>query len=449
MPRESVVYWMTLSCTRPRLRLVPATLGQVTPATMTMTSGRVASARGGPLRSSRIMIELAKAHAFGRNFLRDATVVLGIVVLAALVPTVMSPTFRAGSPEAFGFYALLVAYVALGTLGFRTIVHCLKPVRLLVYCALHLALYAGMLALPIRHGNLWILAMPVISHAASTLRWPVPTAVVAGYLGLMIIYWRRSGDSWNEISGASLAILTAMVFTVAFTVVAIRAGRSHEQAEKLATALEQANAQLRAAAAQTAALAAADERNRIARDIHDGLGHYLAVIAVQLQAARALLPEQPERAIAAVAKAEELSRTALDDVRRSVGTLRASQARPPLTDALAGLVRECGLEVAMRVEGDVRALPEAAEQAIFRTVQEGLTNIRKHAGDTHGTIVLDFRAAGRVGVEIADSGRGCPGEPAGGFGLPGLRERLAALGGTLTAGNGAAGGFALRAEVPV
>jgi signal transduction histidine kinase len=394
------------------------------------------------------MSDPAASSPFGRHFLRDATLVFVVLVLAAIVPTFMSSRFRAGSPEAFGFYALLVGYVGLGTFGFTSIARCLQPVRVAIYCALHLALYGGMLALRIPHSHLWVLAMPVISHAASTLRWPLPTAVVAGYLGLMIIYWRRSGDSWNEISGASLSILTAMVFTIAFTVVAIRAGRSREQAEKLAAALEEANAQLRAAAAQTAALAAADERNRIARDIHDGLGHYLTVIAVQLQAARALLPEQPERAIAAVAKAEELSRTALDDVRRSVGTLRTTEPRPPLPEALAGLVRESGLDVTLRVEGVFRALPEAIEQAIFRTVQEGLTNTRKHAGGARAEIVLDFCTAGRVAVEIADSGRGCPGEPAGGFGLPGLRERLAALGGTLTAGNGVNGGFALRAEVP-
>jgi signal transduction histidine kinase len=105
---------------------------------------------------------------------------------------------------------------------------------------------------------------------------------------------------------------------------------------------------------------------------------------------------------------------------------------------------------ALQIEGSPRALDAVAEHALFRAAQEGLTNVRKHAGATSATLTLDFRLPGRVRLTIADNGRGLPADMArgSGYGLRGLRERIALLGGSVVAGNAPGGGFALTVEVP-
>jgi signal transduction histidine kinase len=212
--------------------------------------------------------------------------------------------------------------------------------------------------------------------------------------------------------------------------------------------VEEANRQLREYAAQAEELATARERNRLAREIHDGVGHYLTVVKTQLDAAAALLPTQPEPAREAVLKASRLAGEALDDVRRSVGTLRTDVARPPLADALRGLTAELGLPVTVRVDGAVRPLAPAVEHALFRSAQEGLTNVRRHAHATTAEVALDFRPADRVLLAVVDNGHGVVSSPNGGFGLRGIRERIQILGGRVEAGNRDEGGFALRVEVP-
>jgi len=161
-----------------------------------------------------------------------------------------------------------------------------------------------------------------------------------------------------------------------------------------------------------------------------------------------LLPDQPGRAAEVLEKAERSAGAALADVRRSVGALREASEPLQLRVALEGLVQESGLAVSFESTGDPRPLPEPAEQALFRTVQEALTNVRKHAGPAKATVLLDFRDAAKVAVEVADDGRGATvASPTGGFGLAGLRERLATVGGTLSAANRGSGGFCVRAEV--
>jgi signal transduction histidine kinase len=173
------------------------------------------------------------------------------------------------------------------------------------------------------------------------------------------------------------------------------------------------------------------------------------VVKVQLDAASALLPGQPDRARESVEKAAGLAAAALEDVRRSVGTLRTEGKRPPLPEALRDLTREAGLPVTLRLEGDPRDLPPGIEHALFRSAQEGLTNVRKHAHATVAELVLDYRAADHVALVVRDEGRGADsGKADGGFGLTGIRERIELLGGKMAAGNRPAGGFALSIEVP-
>ncbi len=378
--------------------------------------------------------------------------VFRVAIIAALVsvvvPVLFDSAFRMFAPASLVFYALLLLYAVLMIHGVGWTKRFLPQHWAGPYFTLQLLLFAAIYSLPVPQNTIWILAMPVVSLATTVLRLSRAVLIAVLCVAIQAAFFRHFGAPWRSIASAVLGLGVGMVFTIGCTGLALWANRSREKAEGLAAELAKANAELRASAERTAALAAVQERNRIARDIHDGLGHYLTVVAVQLQAARALLPAHPERAGEAIEKAERSAREALDAVRRSVGTLRSDGERQPLGAALAGLVRESGLEVAFEPAGAPRPLPDAVEQALFRTVQEALTNVRKHAGPARVRVRVDYRADGRVGVEVSDTGRGCPADATGGgFGLAGLRERLATIGGTLHAANGASGGFVVRAEV--
>jgi signal transduction histidine kinase len=190
----------------------------------------------------------------------------------------------------------------------------------------------------------------------------------------------------------------------------------------------------------------------VARDIHDGLGHHLTVVQMQLQAARAVMPSDRGRADELLASAQDQTRSALEEVRRSVAALREPRARGPLLEALEGLAGEssaAGILTRCTAVGTPRELPPDVEETLFRVAEEGLTNVRKHAQATSAALVLDFRE-GAVRVDVSDDGVGSGGAAPGrsGFGLAGLRERVERLNGVLVLQPGAGGGAILRAEVP-
>jgi signal transduction histidine kinase len=296
-------------------------------------------------------------------------------------------------------------------------------------------------------GFMGIVVLPVVSQAIFDLSawWIV---AIAGYLyGICIAAW-ASHNGWPGGVQAAFSYGPAFAFCMAFTLITRQALAAREREAALRTEVEEANRQLREYAAQAEELATTRERNRLAREIHDGVGHYLTVVKTQLDAAAAILPDNPARAKEAVVKASRLAGEALDDVRRSVGALRTDAARPPLPEALESLSAEIGLPVVIKVDGAVRNLAPAVEHALFRSAQEGLTNIRKHAHATAAEVALDYRPEDRVVLAVVDNGRGASHSTNGGFGLRGIRERIQLLGGRVEAGNRADGGFALRIEVP-
>ncbi|UFS59309.1 sensor histidine kinase [Subtercola endophyticus] len=198
---------------------------------------------------------------------------------------------------------------------------------------------------------------------------------------------------------------------------------------------------LRDAQAETARLAVEQERSRVARDLHDILGHSLTVITVKAELAGRLLPEHPERAGVEVDDIERLARGALADVRSTVTGYRGVNLAAELSGARIAL-NSAGIQADL--PNTVDAVPTDTSQVFAWVVREGVTNVIRHSGAARCTIVLEPHC-----VEIVDDGRGTGCDPAAeplsrGNGLAGLRERVAAVGGSLSAGPGAGGGFVLR-----
>jgi signal transduction histidine kinase len=282
-----------------------------------------------------------------------------------------------------------------------------------------------------------LLLMVLVSQ--SVLLLPLPAAIVVTAVVPLV----HVGMAW----GAGLRNGLGTLAAAAFTAVVTELLRREQQAR---AELAEANLRLRNYAAQAEELATTQERNRLARDIHDGLGHHLTVIQMQVQAARAVLGSDPARADAVLAKAQQQSSEALTEVRRSGATLREPRAVPPLGDALKALAEDAsasGVPTELHVTGTVRPLGVDAEESLFRAAQEGLTNVRKHAAAGSARLVLTYRTDGTVRLEVCDDGRGAT-VAADGFGLIGLRERAERLGGTVDIESAPGGGTTLRVEVP-
>jgi signal transduction histidine kinase len=208
-------------------------------------------------------------------------------------------------------------------------------------------------------------------------------------------------------------------------------------------------------AADREARARAEERLRLSREVHDVVSHSLSTIAVRSGVARLLLDEQPEEARAALTAIESASRSALDELRQILRQTRdpavaGETATPALGDlpALIGRLRRGGLDISYRCDGPPRAYGTALELSAYRIAQEALTNVMKHAPGARARVQVEH-APGHLTITVSDDGPGASlaGAPAG-FGLTGMRERAAMLGGTLTVTSGPPGGFAVVARLP-
>ena len=245
-----------------------------------------------------------------------------------------------------------------------------------------------------------------------------------------------------------LRVMLGTYVAAGFTAVVTELLRREQRAR---AELADANDRLRGYAAQAEQLATTQERNRVARDIHDGLGHHLTVVQMQVQAARAVLATDPARADAVLAKAQQQSTEALAEVRRSVAALREPRPRAPLPESLEALAAEtsaAGVPTDLRITGPVRALAPDVEESLYRAAQEGLTNVRKHAAAASAWVQLAYRPDGTVRLEVRDDGRGAVAAGSPGFGLLGLRERATRLGGSVEVESEPGNGTTIRVAVP-
>jgi signal transduction histidine kinase len=222
--------------------------------------------------------------------------------------------------------------------------------------------------------------------------------------------------------------------------------------------LEALNRQLAAERERRAQLAVAEERSRIARELHDVIAHAVSVMVVQAGAARRVATARPDRAQEVITSIESTGRQALHEMRRLVGVLRngdeptSLDPQPRLTDlaALVEQARAAGLPVRLEVEGEPRALPAGIDLSAYRIVQEALTNVRKHAGPARAEVRLRY-GSGSLRIEVVDDGHAAVATANGGRGqgLIGMRERVALFDGRLEVGPLPQGGFRVLADLPL
>ncbi|MBD0328689.1 MAG: sensor histidine kinase [Thermoleophilia bacterium] len=201
--------------------------------------------------------------------------------------------------------------------------------------------------------------------------------------------------------------------------------------------------------------AVAEERARIARELHDVIAHSVSVMTVQAGAARVLLDETPERAREPLLAVEETGRQALAEMRRLLGILRGDEEPAALVPqpgvaelgSLVEHVRRAGLPVQLVVAGEAQPLPPGVDLAAYRVVQEALTNALKHAGPARAEVALRY-LPGALEVVVTNDGRVAANGRAG-HGLVGMRERVALYGGELEAGPRGENGYAVRATLPL
>ena len=288
-----------------------------------------------------------------------------------------------------------------------------------------------------------LLALFSVAAYADARRAAIGAAIAAALFVLETITKLAAGDSLSELPGPFVALAAVWLGGRAIARRRVEAERLSE----LALELEQRNeADARAAVGA--------ERTRIARELHDVVAHAVSVIVVQAQAADRVLEGEHASARESLRAIESTARTALVEMRRLLEMLRAEEGDADLApqpglehlDVLVKQVREAGLAVDLRIEGEQRPLPAGVDLSAFRIVQEALTNTLKHAGPAHALVTVRYGPGG-VEVEVLDDGM--PGGRSGrGHGLLGMRERAAVVGGKVETGPRTGRGYAVRASLP-
>jgi len=294
------------------------------------------------------------------------------------------------------------------------------------------------------NGPMWLfLVVALLNAVIRGARWPAAAVVLVGFL---VFPWLddvlRDG---HRPTFASLAALGAWLLILLGIGEAVRIRR--ERAAEAVRIREEE--ELRRAS---------EERLRIARELHDALGHHLSLISVQAGVALHVNESLPEEVRGSLSAIKGASKEALTELRSVLEILRQDGERAPRSpmstlsrlDELVTQARAAGIEVHAEIDGEVRPVPFGVDVASFRIIQEALTNVTRHARSATATVRVTY-GEDDLTVEVLDDGRGAPSPPAtgGGKGLVGMRERATALGGAFEAGPRPEGGFRVWARLPL
>ncbi len=380
------------------------------------------------------------------NLFSSGNIAFLTVVCASYVSAAAAMIYSRRALPAWEVAVLVIvglSYLVVGTYGFAICRRSGSLIASVVYFLVQLSLAATLILLRGSAGELSLILLPMAGQSALLLPLPgmIPICFLI-YVTLVIPIILHS--RWVDAIVIAVVYGTGIVFVVVFT----RVAASEREAR---TALAEANQLLRDHASQVEELATTKERNRLAREIHDSLGHYLTVVNVQIGAAQAILDHDRPRALDHLSKAQVLTQEGLAEVRHSVAALRASPTESrPLPEALAKLTGQwnaAGLHAKLEVAGATRPLTPQANLTLYRAAQEALTNVGKHAHATSVYIYLDYRGERSVQLSVKDNGVGSDNSE-GGFGLLGVRERVQQLRGAVRVHTDSGKGFALEVELP-
>jgi signal transduction histidine kinase len=389
-------------------------------------------------------LRAARSHRFATDL-----AVAAALCAATLIAGAAGPGGDGGTVRGTVVLAAVAAYAIL--LGRRR-----WPVPTLAATTTAAAVY---MTLTSTHG--WVVAAPLIAlyHLADTTSDRRRLLVTGASAALALVGVPALFASTSWLGAENLAVTAACGLALA-------AGDASRSRRAYVAAAEERARRAEHGREQEARRRVTEERLRIARDLHDSIGHHIALINAQAGMATHVFDHQPATARQALTHIRQASRAALDDLRDTIGLLRQPGEPTAPTEPTVGLsglsnlvasFRRSGTRIDHEVDGAVRPLPPATDVTAYRVVQESLTNVGKHAGDAAARVRLSFGpAALHILVEDEGNGRPAPGSARSlpdrsdaGHGIVGMRERVAAVGGTLEAGPRPAGGFRVSAVLPL
>lgn len=358
------------------------------------------------------------------------------------------------TPNVFRIISMVFLGIAYISIGIYIYAYCLKRKSnqlYLLYFFVQVTLGSLIVYLGEGSGFSAILLLPLAGHAVVMFSgywlYTINGAIVIGYLFAVRAY---SGE-WTNVWSTLPTVIAGLIYIMIFTQMALDEEYSRKRAEKLYDELESANSKLIKYANEIEELATIQERNRLAREIHDGLGHYLTTILIQLQAAEAVLPTDKEKALDAIEKARKQSKLALIDVRKSVSAFRYDPYNPEDLDSLIKkALTPCewvGITTHFEVKGKKINLSNIVNSTIFRIVQETVNNACKYSRAENYYLQLSYENEHELQIIIRDDGVGTE-VLQGGFGLVGLKERIELINGTINIITSPNQGFKLEISLP-
>lgn len=373
-----------------------------------------------------------------------------VMVLASYF-TIFSGVRSITSGKLVALIALGILYIAIGIYGYAFCVRNRSVGAIAGYFSSQLVVAAIILYLSGSIGLNAMILLPLAGHSVvllSGINRILTNLILTVVCGALMWQFTRS---WSEIWQALPVFIAAQLFIVIFTQMAVSEEKARLEVQSLVRDLENANEQLRNYARQAEFLAVAQERNRLAREIHDGLGHHLTALNMQLKGAQAVMDRDPGKASELVHNAEQISHNALLDVRNSVITLReGGEERIPFAERVATALspaRQSDLHVEWNYQGDLSLINAEQGLAMIRSLQECVNNTLKHAQARSVTYAVDCSKPDFIHSIYQDDGIGSE-NTQGGFGIPGMRERALLLDGILEITTAPGKGFKAEMWLP-
>lgn len=297
-----------------------------------------------------------------------------------------------------------------------------------------------------------LILLPIVAHSVIALdeNWSLVTN-----FGILVTFffsvWSYSENMMEVWQGFPL-FFAGQVIVLIFTQMAMTELKARKRLQKLAEELSVANKHLSEYAGQVKELTVTQERNRFAREIHDGIGHYLTTINMQINAANALVKNDPVKAAEMLEKAKRLTSEALVDVRDSVYALREEsidlEDLPGRIESLVDGARTPGWVISMNIKGQPYPLNPQAQLTTYRAAQETINNAKKYSGASKIEVTLDYSNPDKFQFSTKDDGNGAA-EISTGYGIIGIRERVRLLKGEVNITNKPGEGFMVKIELPV